>query len=80
MGAWFGVLSESYLSDINSELFDAGDTTECRLGMIFSLGKFLLLYCYVILCHACIILVVVNNISSIGRKRSPGSGEFLMYL
>ena len=32
---YFGRLDASYLSYIHFERLDAGDTTECRLGMIF---------------------------------------------
>ena len=36
--AWFWGISDSCLSGIHFERFSGGDTTECRLGMIFLLG------------------------------------------
>ena len=64
----FGGITASYLSEIHIEQLDAGDTTECTLGMIFVTWCIFKLDCYVTLCHACLVLIVANNIIHLWRK------------
>ena len=64
-----GGLDVYYLSDIHAECLAAGDTTGCRLEMIFlTWCIFKLDYC-VTLCSVCLILVVDNVISHMGIKK-----------
>ena len=64
----WGGIDASYLSDIHFERLSAGDTTECRLGMIFFTWCIVKLYCYVNLCSDFLILIVANYISHMGIK------------
>ena len=63
-----GVIYVSYLSCIPFERLDDRKTTECRLGVRFVTWCIVKLYCYVILCSACHILIVANYISHLGIK------------
>ena len=68
-----GEISVSYLSDIPVEQLNDGYTTECRLVMIFVTWCIVKLYCYVTLSIACHILIVANDISHLGIKKSSRS-------
>ena len=63
-----GGLVDSYLSDIIFDQLSAGDTTDCRLGMVYVTCCIVRLYRYVTFCHACIILFIVNYITHMGIK------------
>ena len=65
---WRVYMVVSYLSDIHFERFSAGDTTESRLSMIFFTWCIVKLYCYVTLFKYCLILIVANGTSHMGRK------------
>ena len=64
----FWGIAVSYISDINFERLAAGDTTECRIGVISVTWCIVKLYCYVTLCRACMILIVYNDIIHLGEK------------
>ena len=64
----FGGIAVSYISEIHFEILAAGDTTECRLGMVFVTWCIVNLDCYVTLYSACIILIIDNDISHLGRN------------
>ena len=63
-----GVLADSYLSDIHFERLADGDKTDSRIGMIFVNWCIFKLGCYVNFCHACLILIVANDIIHQGIK------------
>ena len=68
-----GGLDVSYDSDKPFERLDYGYRTECRLGMRFVTWCIVKLDFYVNLCSTFLILVLSNDISHMGIKKSPGS-------
>ena len=63
----FWGIDVSYLSDICFEQLSAGDTTECRLGMILFTCCIVELDYYVTFLSPCFILIVANYIRHMGR-------------
>ena len=63
-----GGIAVSYLSDTHFEILAYGDTTDCRLGTVFVTWCIVKLYCYFNFSSACLILIVANYISHLGRK------------
>ena len=64
----FGGLTVFYIPYMHFEGLAAGYTTECILCMRFGTWCIFKLDCYVNFCSACLIIIVVNDITHLGSK------------
>ena len=74
----FGGIDVFYLSDTHFEILSSGYTTGCRLGMIFVTFCIIKLDFYVNFCIACIIIIVANDTSHLGKNDLMDLGSFFM--